>query len=85
MGSTVLIIMTINYLLLIFVAFLRSRRVKKPYLIVFPIIAAVFDIILMFIPFVPTVMNIVALIVGSTSNNPVVVQVVKEEKKEEDK
>ena len=51
--------------LLVLIAILRGRRIGKPWLVIFPVIALVFDLLLVFIPFVPTVMHILALVLGS--------------------
>ena len=40
------------------------RWYKKSWLIAFPLVGAIFDVVLMFIPFVPTVMNILGLVFG---------------------
>ena len=65
------IILFINYLILIYIAYRRSKTIDKPVLTVFPIIACVFDIVIAFIPFVPTVMNISAIILGAQNkDNP---------------
>jgi len=47
------------------VAFFRGRRIGKPWLVVFPVVAGVFDIVLVFIPFIPTVMHVLAIVLGA--------------------
>jgi hypothetical protein len=46
------------------IAFLRGRTTGKLYLVAFPIVAFVFDLFLAFVPFVPTLMHIIAIVVG---------------------
>lgn len=55
----------INYIILLIIAYYRSKKIEKPILAVFPLIAGIFDIVLGFIPLVPTAMNITALIMGA--------------------
>ena len=52
--------------LLCLFAWLRGKTVQKLWLIIFPVLAAVFDFapFLSMIPFVPTVMHLCAIIVG---------------------
>ena len=54
----------ICYAIMTLACFLRGRATGKPWLVAFPIVAAVFDLFLVFIPFVPSVMNIVVLATG---------------------
>lgn len=65
----------VNYLLLIFIAYRRGRRINKKYLAVFPFIGSFFDILIPLIPLVPTIMNIAVLIVGAAENKPQVIYV----------
>ena len=53
--------------MLALIAFARGRHTGKPYLLVFPIIAAAFDMVpfLNWIPLVPTVMHLLALVLGA--------------------
>ncbi|MEM1153913.1 MAG: hypothetical protein AAGI44_07210 [Pseudomonadota bacterium] len=55
---------------LIFITFLRGKWVGKVWLIIFPILAAVFDFIpgLSIIPLVPTVMHLCAMIFGFSAS-----------------
>lgn len=59
--------------MLVLLGHLRGKLVGKRYLIVFPLVAAVFDMVpgLSIIPMVPTVMHALAIILGAI--NPVVV------------
>lgn len=63
------IAMIVNYLILIYIAYRRSKTIDKPVLTAFPIIASVFDIVIAFIPFIPTVMNVAAIIVGAQNKS----------------
>lgn len=51
---------------LIALAYLRGREIGKAWLVVFPVLAAVFDMapLLNVIPLVPTVMHLLAIILG---------------------
>lgn len=71
----------INYIILIAIAYSRGKKVDKKYIVIFPIIAGLFDVILAFIPLVPTVMNIIAIVSG-VSGNKVVYVVQQSEQKE---
>jgi len=63
-GGGATFILFILLLGLCFVAFLRGKTVGKKHLVAFPIVALVFDLVLVFIPFVPTVMHIITLVIG---------------------
>lgn len=54
----------IIYVLMMLVAWFRGVAIGKKYLPVFPFIAGFFDLVLVFIPFVPTVMNLLAIVMG---------------------
>lgn len=53
-----------SYMLMAFIAYRKGKPNDKGYLGCFPIIAAVFDLVLVFIPFVPTILNLITLIMG---------------------
>ena len=53
---------------LIFITYKRGKAIGKPWLVVFPSIAFVFDVVLSFIPFVPTLMHLLAIILGCIDN-----------------
>ena len=57
------------YVIMLVACFIRGKAVGRLWLIVFPIVAAIFDIGLP-IPFVPTVMFIVVLVIGFISSRP---------------
>lgn len=59
--------------MLILLGHVRGRLVGKPYLLVFPILALVFDLTpgLSAIPLVPTVMHLLCLILGAMGTTPV--------------
>lgn len=64
-----------SLVILIVVAWFRGALVDKKWLIIFPILATVFDLVpgLSFIPLVPTVMHLLVIIlgvVGAKSNAP---------------
>lgn len=52
------------YAVMILACWIRGRAVGKPWLSVFPVVAAIFDIWLAILPLVPTVMNGAVLVVG---------------------
>lgn len=52
---------------LVTIGFFRGRSIGKPWLVVFPIIALLFDVFLLGIPLIPTVMHVLTLVLG-TSN-----------------
>lgn len=55
-----------SLIILVVVAWFRGAFVDKKWLIIFPIVAAVFDLVpgLSLIPLVPTVMHLLAIILG---------------------
>ena len=59
----------INYIFLFAIAYYRGKAIDKKNIVIFPLIAGLFDIVLAFIPLVPTVMNIAAIIIGAQSKN----------------
>ena len=61
-------LLAISYVVMAFVAYRRGLANNRRYLIAFPIIGAVFDLFLAFIPFVPSVFNFLGLILGAMSN-----------------
>ncbi|WP_159084640.1 hypothetical protein [Dongshaea marina] len=61
-GITIWLI--VLYAIMIFATHSRGKANDRSWLIVLPIIGALFDILLGFIPLVPTVMNILVLIFG---------------------
>ena len=65
MATGVNVLLAICLSLLILIGLFRGLRIGKPWLVVFPVIAFVFDMVLVFIPLVPTVMHILALVLGS--------------------
>ena len=83
MVGTVTLIFLINSIILILVAYCRGKAIDKKYIVIFPVIAGLFDVVLAFIPLVPTIMNITALITG-VSGNKVVYVVQQSEKANKD-
>lgn len=71
MGNTMNILMFLSYAIMVYVTYSRGKAVDKGYLVAFPIVGAVFDLILIFIPFVPTVMNIITIVLGMPDNKAV--------------
>lgn len=53
-----------SYVIMAYVAYKRGKAIGKGYLTAFPIVGGVFDLILVFIPFVPTIMNIITIVIG---------------------
>ena len=64
MGGAMNFLMFFSYAVMSYVAYSRGKEIGKSYLVSFPIVGAVFDLILIFVPFVPTIMNIVTIILG---------------------
>jgi zinc-ribbon domain len=60
------------YGLLIFLAYVRGVRIARGWLVTFPILAMIFDLMpgLNFIPFVPSIFNFVVLYVGASRKAP---------------
>lgn len=58
--------------MLVLMAFARGKRIGKTFIVVFPVIAAAFDMVpgLSLVPFVPTVMHLVALVLGAIGVAP---------------
>ena len=52
------------YAVMIVACWIRGRAVDRNWLVALPIVAAVFDLFLAFIPFVPTLLNIAVLATG---------------------
>ena len=63
--GTLYTILFINYAILILLSYERGKGTNKNYLWAFPTVGAIFDIVLGFIPFVPSIMNIATLISGN--------------------
>jgi hypothetical protein len=57
--------LVICFFLMAVIAYYRGHRIGKPWLIALPIIAAVFDIVLVIVPFVPTVLHVLTLVLGA--------------------
>lgn len=70
MGNTMNVLMFLSYAIMAFVAYSRGKAIGKGYLVSFPIVGAVFDLILIFIPFVPTIMNIITIVLGMPDSKP---------------
>lgn len=58
----------ICYSVMILLTYKRGKLIDKNYIVVFPIIGALFDIILAFVPFIPTVMNVIVYVMGMPDN-----------------
>ena len=52
------------YTVMAFACWIRGKAIQRTWLVAFPIVAAVFDILLVVVPFVPSVMNITVLAAG---------------------
>lgn len=72
-GSVMNWLMVVCYVVMILITFMRAKAIGKSYSVVFPVLAAIFDLILIFIPFVPTVLNIITILLLKPSTNEVVV------------
>lgn len=57
------------YILITVFCFFRGKAIGKKYLTALPIIGGFFDLVLVFIPFVPTVMHIITLVLGIVNDN----------------
>lgn len=64
LNNTVMVLLLISYIGMAVVAYFRGKKSDKKYLFAFPVVGGVFDLILVFIPFVPTVMNIITIVMG---------------------
>lgn len=65
----------LNYLILIWIAYARGKKLDKKYLAALPLIGGFFDILLVIIPFVPTLMNLAVLVLGLSESQPKVIYV----------
>ena len=65
MAIATYVLLAISYAVMIFVAYRRGIANERKYLVAFPAVGAFFDIVLGFIPFVPTVFNILAIVFGA--------------------
>lgn len=61
-------IMFTSYLGMTYVSYLRGEVVGKKYLPAFPIVGGLFDLIIVYVPFVPTIMNIITIVLALTDN-----------------
>lgn len=68
-GSVMNWLMVICYAVMILITYRRAKAIGKSYTVVFPVLAAIFDLILIFIPFVPTVLNIITIILLKPSSD----------------
>ena len=69
-GIAIEVLMFLSYAGMACVAYSRGKAIGKSYLVAFPIVGAVFDLILIFIPFVPTIMNIITIVLGMPDSKP---------------
>lgn len=65
----------INYVVLSLMVYARGKAINKKHIVVYPIVAGFFDIILAFIPLVPTVMNIITIVSAFSENKEKIVYV----------
>ena len=65
-----------SLIVLMVLAWFRGAVIAKKWLIIFPILAAIFDLVpgLNLIPLVPTVMHLLAIILGVAATAPVAAQ-----------
>ena len=57
-------VLAVIYVAMCRITYKRSKTIEKSWLITFPLVGAIFDVSLVFIPLVPTVMNILGLVFG---------------------
>jgi CDP-diglyceride synthetase len=69
--DTVMVLFLLSYVGMALVSYFRGKQSGKKYLFAFPIVGAVFDLILIFIPFAPTVMNIITIVMGMSDTKEV--------------
>lgn len=67
MATATYVLLAISYVIMIFVSYRRGAANNRRFLVAFPIVGGLFDIVLGFIPFVPTIFNILAIVFGSMS------------------
>ena len=67
MATATYFLLSISYVIMIFVSYRRGIANNRKFLIAFPIVGGFFDIVLGFIPFVPTMFNVLAIVFGSMS------------------
>jgi hypothetical protein len=53
--------MFVLYGLLIFICYLRAKALKRMFWLVFPCLSALFDLLLVYFIFIPTIMNLLSL------------------------
>lgn len=63
-ASMIHICMFINYVILAYICRSRGKVLNKKWLAALPLVGCFFDMVLIFIPLVPTIMNILALVMG---------------------
>ena len=56
--------LAITYLALIYIVYKRGQSIKKPYLFYMPCLAGLFDLIIVGVLFVPTIVNITTLFIA---------------------
>ena len=67
MATATYVLLSISYVIMIFVSYRRGVANNRKFLIAFPIVGGFFDIVLGFIPFIPTIFNVLAIVFGSMS------------------
>ena len=63
-GTIRITYLAVCYVVMALACFYRGKRTDKKWLVVFPVLGGLFDMFFGIIPFVPSVLNIVALVVG---------------------
>ena len=67
-SSTILwlpsVVLALIYVVMCRITYKRGQTIEKSWLITLPLVGAIFDVVLVFIPLVPTVMNILGLVFG---------------------
>lgn len=57
-------VLALIYVAMCRITYKRGQTIEKSWLITFPLVGAIFDVVLVLIPLVPTVMNILGLVFG---------------------
>ena len=65
----------VNYVILSLIVYARGKAIDKKYIVTFPVVAGFFDVILAFIPLVPTVMNIITIVTAVSDNKEKVIYI----------
>jgi hypothetical protein len=70
-GDAMNLLMAVCYVIMISVTYSRAKSLSKGYITVLPILSAIFDMILLFIPLVPTILNVITILLLRPVDNEV--------------